>query len=144
MTFWQGLVISIICNLHQGGRWEVTDNDGGTDPRHKAIALQNVLICLEMLFFSIAHWCVFPTEEWEEGYAPREYAKPGIGIKDFVSDMSLIVQSSKASRRSKQNNGGISEELIVDEEVGTDHDLCLVTETDEDDVLVVSKHKRLN
>jgi hypothetical protein len=96
-----------------------------------------------MLFFSIAHWCVFPTEEWEEGYAPREYAKPGIGIKDFVSDMNLIVQSSKASRRSKKNAGDISEELMVDEEVGTEHDLSLATSPG-DDVRVVSKHNSLD
>lgn len=138
MTFWQGLLISIIVNLHQGGRWSVTDNDGGSDPRHKAMALQNVLICLEMLFFSIAHWCVFPTEEWEEGYAPREYAKPGLGFKDFVSDMSLIVESSKASRRSKQSTGDISEELMVDEEVGMEHDLRLATDTGDE----VARHSR--
>lgn len=56
--------------------------------------------------------------------------------------MSLIVASSKASRRSKKSNGDIREELIVDEEVGTEHDLSLVTSTD--DALAVSKHKSLD
>ena len=120
MTFWQGLVIYIIVGLHNGGRWSVTDNDDTNQtPREQAAALQNVLICLEMLFFSIAHWCVFPVEEWEPGYRPRQYAKPGIGLKDFVDDMSLIVESSKASRRrSKYVNGDTSEDLTLDEEVG--------------------------
>lgn len=120
LTFWQGLVIAIVCNIHQGGRWSVTnDNDENQNPRQKAIELQNVLICLEMLFFSIAHLCVFPTDEWEEGYAPREYAKPGIGLKDFVSDMSLVVESTKASRRAKLSMNASSDlDLEVDEEVG--------------------------
>ena len=138
MTFWQGLVISIVCNLHQGGQWSVTDNNETQNPREKATELQNVLICLEMLFFSIAHVCVFPTDEWEEGYAPREYAKPGIGLKDFVSDMSLIVESSKASRRAKKNK---DEQAEDDEEVG------IVTDdqqVDEDDIPVMANGKRLD
>jgi len=147
MTFWQGLIISIVCNIHQGGRWSVTDNDGNQNPREKAIELQNVLICLEMLFFSIAHVCVFPTDEWEEGYAPREYAKPGIGLKDFVSDMSLIVESTKLSRRAKKSsNGGTEEE--EDEQVEEDEEVGIVPEDlkdkTDDDVPVVAQDKHLD
>lgn len=101
MTFWQGLVISIIVSINQGGRW---DSDKEMNPREKAAMVQNILICLEMLFFSIAHWCVFPTDEWEPGYRPREYAKPGIGIKDFVEDISYIASSRKLSRHSRRSN----------------------------------------
>jgi hypothetical protein len=137
MTFWQGLVISIVCNLHQGGQWSVTDNNETQNPRQKAIELQNVLICLEMLFFSIAHVCVFPTDEWEEGYAPQEYAKPGIGLKDFVSDMSLIVESTRASRRAKKNK---DEQVEDDEEVGIVTDNQVVDEN----ILVVVKERHLD
>ena len=140
MTFWQGLAISIVCNIHQGGRWSVTDDSDNQNPGEKAIELQNVLICLEMLFFSIAHVCVFPIDEWEEGYAPRVYAKPGIGLKDFVSDMSLIVESSRASRRSKKShNSSTEEEVIVDEEVGLP-----IQDDETDDVPVAAKDAHLD
>jgi hypothetical protein len=104
MTFWQGLAINIIVSLHAGGRWEEDDSD--QDPREKAMIIQNVLICLEMLFFSIAHWCVFPSEEWQEGFVRKELPNPGIGFSDFVSDMSIIVESSKQAKLQRRNRDG--------------------------------------
>jgi Organic solute transporter Ostalpha len=85
MTFWQEFTIHIVATLH-----------GQED--HKAAHIQNVLICLEMLFFAIAHWCVFPPDEWEENYRPKEFAKPGLGLKDFAADMTLLVESSRKPR----------------------------------------------
>jgi hypothetical protein len=70
----------------------------------EAAQIQNFLICLEMLFFSIAHYCVFPAEEWEPGYRPRALARPGIGLKDFVSDMSYIIKSRR--NRTNQSTKG--------------------------------------
>jgi len=67
--------------------------------RQEAQEIQNALICFEMLLFSIAHWCVFPHEEWAEGYRPKKGASvAGIGLKDFVSDMSYIVSSRSENR----------------------------------------------
>jgi hypothetical protein len=103
MTFWQGLAINIIVSLHAGGRWEEGSDE---DPREKAMVIQNVLICLEMLFFSIAHWCVFPWEEWQEGFIRKDLPNPGIGFSDFVSDMSIIVESSKQAKLSRRNRDG--------------------------------------
>jgi len=93
LTFWQGLLISIIVSLT-----DTTDGDDDDNPQEYAAQIQNFLICLEMLFFSIAHWCVFPAEEWEPNYRPKEYAKPGIGLKDFVNDMSYIISSRSEAR----------------------------------------------
>lgn len=104
MTFWQGLIINIIVSLESGGRWE--ENNSDTDPREKAMRIQNILICLEMLLFSIAHWCVFPPEEYEEGYRRRKLPKPGIGFSDFVADVGLIVESSKKAKRSRRMRDG--------------------------------------
>jgi hypothetical protein len=62
---------------------------------------------MEMLFFSIAHWCVFPPEEWEEGYKIQYYERPGFGFKDFASDVSLMIDDGKKSiraRRERKNN----------------------------------------
>jgi hypothetical protein len=80
---------------------------------------------MEMLFFSIAHWCVFPAEEWEEGYKVQFYQSPGFGFKDFASDVSLIIDNGKKSirarREMKQNgsaddNGSISTGLSNERE----------------------------
>jgi Organic solute transporter Ostalpha len=61
----------------------------------RAALIQNFLICLEMLFFSLAHWCVFPAEEWKPDYRPPDhYAKPGMALSDFAKDISYIVRSS--------------------------------------------------
>jgi hypothetical protein len=125
LTFWQGLAISILVNLKFDSDNEfasgattivsaltnstAADSTGASSisgpiyhqktAQEQAAEIQNILICVEMLFFSIAHWCVFPAEEWDEGYRPKSYAKPGIGLQDFVSDMSYIVSSSRRRRR---------------------------------------------
>lgn len=102
MTFWQGLIISIVLNVH---------GTGNEDPVEKSHQIQNVLICLEMLFFSVAHWCTFPVEEWERDYRPRQYAKPGIGLKDFVSDMSVIMQQGNAARLRHRSESDVNSSL---------------------------------
>ena len=61
--------------------------------------VQNFVICLEMLFFAIAHVFVFPTEEWKPGYRPKERIKTklgeNIGIHDFVKDVKHMVKTRK-------------------------------------------------
>lgn len=57
--------------------------------------------------------CVFPAEEWEEGYKVQYYDRPGFGFKDFASDVSLIIDDGKKSiraRREMKMNGLGSEE----------------------------------
>jgi cell division protein FtsL len=67
-------------------------------PQEQASEIQNFLICLEMLFFSIAHWCVFPSEEWEANYRPRRFVSPGMGLKDFASDVGYLTSSISRAR----------------------------------------------
>lgn len=78
------------------------DYDNNNDPinnaRDQAAKIQSFLICLEMLFFTIAHWCVFPIDEWKPNYRPTKFVKPGIGLKDFASDISYIVNTSTSAR----------------------------------------------
>jgi hypothetical protein len=98
------------------------DNDDQT-PLERAAEIQNILICMEMLLFSIAHWCVFPSEEWEPDYRPKEYASPGIGIKDFASDLSFIMSSKSDARAfrkasSSSPSSPTDEATEVDEERG--------------------------
>jgi hypothetical protein len=93
LTFWQGLVISMAVNFKH------EEEHSDINPRERASQLQNMLICVEMLFFGITHWCVFPAEEWEKDYQPKlNQPKAGIGIQDFVQDVSHIVKASRRRR----------------------------------------------
>jgi Organic solute transporter Ostalpha len=106
------------------------EKDFKTTAHERASQIQNFLICLEMLFFSMAHYCVFPAEEWRPDYRPQaHYAKPGIGLKDFVKDIGYIMTSSSSARRRaayhRQSNTGSSSnhshtnesDLDLDEEI---------------------------
>ena len=90
MTFWQGLVISFLANATAK-----TGAKAGDEADAWGKQAQNFLICLEMLFFSIAHFYCYPTEEWEEGYRPCQEQKAKFGesiaLGDFVSDLKLIM-----------------------------------------------------
>merc|ERR1719203_249526 len=136
MTFWQGLAISILASTTQDFGDDVMKSK--TDAEEWAAQAQDFLICLEMLLFSIAHFYVFPYEEWEEGYRAKE-DKDGttfmetMAMKDFVYDLKLVMNpgsSKKTRRRSKKNNddkntNGITTIHEKDEETVT-------TETSED------------
>ena len=102
LTFWQGLMILIIVNLNS----KSNNNNNHEDPSQTAHRYQNMLICLEMLLFSVTHWCVFPAEEWQSDYQPsRQMNAPGIGIQDFVSDVSHIVKNRNRRRKSRRRRG---------------------------------------
>ena len=107
MTFWQGIAINIFFHFSKHNNSNDTDEDSTTP---SANAIQHILICMEMLFFSIAHWCVFPAEEWEDGYRVQFYQGPGFAFRDFASDVSLIIDSGKQSiraRREMKKNGSL-------------------------------------
>jgi hypothetical protein len=100
MTFWQGLVLSILA--------QTTDLGGGggaskEDADEWAKSAQNFLICLEMLLFSIAHFYCFPTEEWEDGYRVKHSDNSNFGdsiaLGDFLADLKLILKTGKKSKR---------------------------------------------
>lgn len=90
VTFWQGLVISFLANAAGGEE----------DPDEWASQVQNLLICLEMLGFSIAHYFVFPTEEWEEGFIRKRLdlsVGDSIAFGDFVSDVKMVYKSGRSA-----------------------------------------------
>lgn len=96
-----------------------------SSPDEQAAQIQNFLICLEMLFFSIAHWCVFPVEEWEPDYRPRQYDKPGMGVKDFVKDLSQIISSRSEARayRKQATALGSSGSVVVGRTMAGEDDM---------------------
>jgi len=103
MTFWQGLAVSLLAGTAE----EKYGGDGNFDAREWTSKIQDMLICVEMLFFSLAHFFTFPTDEWEEGYRPAESGArfgDNIALGDFVSDVKFVVGSRK-SRKSQNANG---------------------------------------
>jgi hypothetical protein len=132
LTFWQGLAISIFVNFNlnqdsgSNGNSGSSANDDSVSydsddqtPLERAAEIQNILICMEMLLFSIAHWCVFSSEEWEPDYRPKQYASPGIGIKDFASDVSFIMSSksdARAFRKASSSNPSSPTDEATEEE----------------------------
>jgi hypothetical protein len=101
MTFWQGMTIHIIAKFI----YQVEN------PVDWSRRVQNFVICLEMLFFAVAHVFVFPTEEWKPGYRPKERVKgklgDNIGIHDFVKDVKHMVKTRKRHkvRRDRRQQG---------------------------------------
>lgn len=124
MTFWQGLAIAILAKTTgqdaAPGVAQASDGDDDEDPDIWAKQAQNFLICLEMLGFSIAHFYCFPTEEWEPGYRPKveKDTKFGdnIALRDFFSDLKLVLKGNKKRRKSKRK----SAKKIDEEEGGGD------------------------
>ncbi|KAL7459733.1 hypothetical protein ACHAWC_011941 [Mediolabrus comicus] len=113
MTFWQGLAIGIIfhaSNSNDDSNSKGDDDDDtsvDSDSPYSARSIQHILICMEMLFFSAAHFCVFPSDEWEEGYQVKHGGgMPTMGFDDFASDVNMLIDSGKRSinaRRERQS-----------------------------------------
>ncbi|CAN0005377.1 unnamed protein product, partial [Ectocarpus fasciculatus] len=92
VTFWQSVGIGAMCTF-------------GLSTPEESYQIQNFLICIEMLLASIAHYYIFPYEEWEEGYADRFHGKQskrnGLGFHDslafgdFASDMKRLVNKKE-------------------------------------------------
>jgi len=118
MTFWQGLAISILASTTQDFGDDVMQRK--VNAEQWAEQAQDFLICLEMLLFSIAHFYVFPYEEWKEGYRPKDKEDgttfiETMAMKDFVYDLKLVLNTGsgkKARQRSKKNKDDKSGSLI--------------------------------
>lgn len=141
MTFWQSLVISFLANSST-----MANNDGAQSAEDWATKAQNLLICLEMLGFSIGHFYCFPTEEWEEGYRQdiEKKLKTGAGdtlaLGDFMTDLKLVLRGSNhgvkiKKKKSKKKVSNSSEDSVatVDNDF-SDHEHSLDTTIDMEDV----------
>ena len=102
MTFWQQMVIAVLARAV----FTIEDID------EWCREAQNFLICLEMLFFAIAHCFVFPTEEWKPGYRPRIQSSPqkfgdNIALRDFAKDVKFMFKSRngiKVKRKEEESS----------------------------------------
>jgi hypothetical protein len=144
MTFWQGLIISILFHASKDNSDDISDgdddlvrpSDSGVN-FHSASSIQHVLICMEMLLFSVAHFCVFPAEEWEEGYKTKFYAGPGFGFKDFAQDVNLIINSGKQSMQARREKKSDSSDRNTTKSFGSmDENGTIDDRLDEHNLLV--------
>ena len=112
MTFWQGLALKILAETTEvGGDGESADS--------WSEMVQNFLICLEMLLFSIAHFYCFPVEEWQPGYEAK-YRKAKFGetmaLNDFFTDLRIIMTAENNSSKKKKRSKRPSESTIAEED----------------------------
>lgn len=105
MTFWQGLAIGLLAESTSAGGFGESAKDASSsvsttvDPSEWATMAQNFLICLEMLLFAIAHFYVFPTEEWRPGYRPtvsKTKFLDNLALRDFFKDVKLLVGGNRS------------------------------------------------
>jgi len=71
--------------------------------------IQSLLICIEMMIASIAHFYIFPYEEWQIGFQ-RDRRKVSVlndtlAVRDFVADFKRVV--------SRWESGTISEQEVA-------------------------------
>lgn len=145
VTFWQGLLIAIFVSVHDARNQDSNPDDNssstatvGKTAQQQALEIQHILICLEMVFFSIAHLCVFPADEWEPDYRPTKIQAPSMGIRDFARDVSFIMRPGKRRRDGASvKAGGVAarvpqDELVFYEDDNTDCLSPTKEETQED------------
>lgn len=104
MTFWQGFVIQVMASLGM-----VNDK--------AALQIQNLLICIEMLIASVAHFYIFPYHEWQEGYK-REKQKSTLirdtlALQDFVRDMQVMTTPWETAPDPSASNGTIDSHAVT-------------------------------
>lgn len=112
MTFWQGSALKIMA--------ETTSIGGdGADADDWSEQVQNFLIALEMLLFSIAHFYCFPVEEWQPGYKVN-YRKAKFGetmaLNDFFTDLKIIMTADGHHKKKKKRSKKPSEDTILEED----------------------------
>jgi hypothetical protein len=81
MTFWQGVLLQIVSSL------------GFLDSK-SAMQIQNLLICIEMFMASIAHFYIFPYQEWQPGYE-----KISVNFQEALALPGLATDLHRISRR---------------------------------------------
>jgi len=116
MTFWQRMVITLIASTALENRFE-----DDRERREWIQQAQSFLVCIEMLVFAIVHCYVFPVEEWQNDYRPKQHKSnivDNLALKDFAKDLKYIMKSRKARKRAlnKMNREKVrTSDLYLDE-----------------------------
>lgn len=125
MTFWQYMALAIFAKIY------VNNFESSDAAREWTTKAQNFLVCLEMLFFAVAHFFIFPTEEWEEGYRTKtrrsSQTKIGdhIAFRDFVQDVKLLLKARKEVKGNRKDyDATLADEASSDAESPVDDSQC--------------------
>lgn len=115
LTFWQGLLISIIANAWYEDKNQMDRTQASIDADEWSKRAQSFLVCLEMFIFAISHVFVFPVEEWEDGYKEKETKRirselGDLALRDFVKDVKQIMKSKK-KKKHKQLDSDVNTKI---------------------------------
>ena len=106
MTFWQGVTINLMASMG------MVDERAGSQ-------VQNLLICIEMLVASLAHFYIFPYQEWEAGYKEQEEMRKNVrmrdtmALSDFRTDVYRVVTPWSKEIGDESERGDISRGSIA-------------------------------
>jgi len=101
-TFWQGFIISLCAQV-------------GFLDQQAAFALQDFLICVEMLLASLAHYYIFPPNQWTPGFKAKKVRalaadeedgmtlQSTFAVGDFFRDVREVM-----ARSEKTSDGNLS------------------------------------
>ncbi|KHC52370.1 hypothetical protein MEW_02935 [Candida albicans P60002] len=90
-SYWQGVILAILSVLKLLPNGDIAENDG----ENIGIAIQNALLCIELIGFAIGHWISFSYYPFTISQLPYgrfqfKYAiKDCLGFKDLISDFGL-------------------------------------------------------
>lgn len=144
LTFWQGLLISIIANAWYEDKNQMDRVQASIDATEWSKRAQSFLVCLEMFIFAISHVFVFPVEEWEDGYKEKETKRirseiGDLALRDFVKDVKQILKFKKKKKHKDldQNlvdtNKDVSGKILADvNDSFDDTRVALMVEPDDD------------
>jgi hypothetical protein len=97
MTFWQDILLQCM------------SGSGVVDAR-SAGQIQNLLICIEMFMASIAHFYIFPYEEWDS----KKRKQASLEVRDtmafyaFLSDFKRVIKGNPQQKQVDDREGSIS------------------------------------
>jgi hypothetical protein len=120
VTFWQGMVITALARSNGaggiaggGGMGSNVSSSSSSHDEQWAKQAQSFLICIEMLLASIAHFYVFPVEEWNPDYK-RDRVNTimrfgdNIALRDFFSDIRTVMGGSHAKSGNVGDGSGVA------------------------------------
>lgn len=114
LTFWQSVTIQIMGNF-------------GLVGEKSASQISNLLICIEMLIASIAHFYIFPYQEWAPGYQRAKQKsillRDTMAFGDFLKDMRAMFTKDSLNQSTLEPDSP-TKSILLD-----DHETSMIVQT---------------